>query len=394
MAVGAIIFDYDGTLVDTTDLHARAWSMALERYGYGVGEDRLRREIGKSGSVLVPSLLGDRIEADQGEELREAHDDIYLDLVSKGTVRAFPCAERLLRTARERGFRTALSTGSAREGVERVVEASGLNVLRMVDVVVTGSEVPSGKPGAEPVLAAARELGVAPSQCVLVGDTPYDVESARRAGAVTIGVGSGAYSREELLARGARTAYDSAAALGDHLEEALRLCSPGRIRLTGEAVEALMEEALVEARRALLSGNLPVGTVVADGDGSILARAYSQTETTGNFLDHAEMIAFRDLVGRFPLNRRELILVTTLEPCVMCYGAAMDARVETIIYGLDGPSNGGIDRCRPMQSPGMIPPRVVSKVQAEACKSLFEKWHERHPETPFVLDLLGRAGRR
>lgn len=391
MAIDAIIFDVDGTLVDTNGLHARAWRMAMERFGYGVGEDLLLREIGKSGKRLVPHVLGERIESEEGDALREAHDANYLELLAAETVHAFPCTERLLETARSRGYRTAISTGSSRKGVERVVEATGLDVLRLVDVAVTASDLESGKPGSEPVLAAARKLGVAPSQCVLVGDTPFDIESARRAGGVTIGAASGAYSRHELLDQGARVAYADAAELGEHLDEALHACSPGPIRLSQDVVESLMGEALDQAREALEAGDLPVGAVVAAGDGSIVVRAFSRTETSRNFLDHAEMRAFRQLVGNVRLARRELILISTLEPCVMCYGAAMDARVETIIYGLDGPSNGGVRRCRPMRSPGMIAPRIVSAVRTAECRALFERWKEKHPETPFVQDLLARV---
>lgn len=391
MALDAIIFDLDGTLVDSVGLHARAWSMALERFGYGVGEDRIVREIGKSGSVFVPSVLGDRIEAEEGNALRDAHDAIYLDLVTREGVRAFPCAERLMRAASERGLQMAISTGSAREGMERVVKVSGLSVFDLVDVAVTDGDVTSGKPGPEPVLAAAEQLGVAASQCVLVGDTPFDVECARRAGAVTIGVASGAYTQEELLAAGARAAYADVAELGEQLDGALRICSAGSLHLTRQVLEELMGEALAEARAALDRGDLPVGAVVADGDGAVVSRAFSQTETSRNFLHHAEMLAFQDLVGRVDLSRRELILVSTLEPCVMCYGAAMGARVESIVYGLEGPSNGAVDRCLPMRSPGMIPPRVISGVRLDECRALFEAWREEHSETPFIQDLLARV---
>jgi phosphoglycolate phosphatase-like HAD superfamily hydrolase/tRNA(Arg) A34 adenosine deaminase TadA len=391
MAIDAIIFDLDGTLVDTVGLHATAWRLALERAGYGVGEDRLVREIGKAGAFFVPAVLGERIEADEGDALREAHDSLYLDLVASREVRSFSCAERLLRAASERGFKTAISTGSARDGVERVIDATGLKVTDLVDVAITDADVTSGKPGPEPVFAAAERLGVAPSQCVLVGDTPFDVECARRAGAVTIGVATGAYTQEELLASGARVVYADVAELGERLDEAVRICSPGSIHLTREVLDGLMGEALGEAKIALDGGNLPVGAVVADGAGKVVARAHSRTETSGNFLDHAEMRAFGKLPGKVDFTRRELILATTLEPCVMCYGAAMGARVETILYGLDGPSNGGVDRCLPMRSPGMIPPRVVAGIRIDECRALFEAWRRKHPETPFVQDLLMRV---
>ena len=73
---------------------------------------------------------------------------------------------------------------------------------------------------------------------------------------------------------------------------------------------------------------------------------------------------------------------------MMCFGAAMSARVDTIVYALEAPRNGGIQRCRPMQSPGMIMPRVIGGVRARESLELFETWNRRFPETPFVQDLL------
>lgn len=390
MAIDAIIFDLDGTLTDTNGFHARAWRRAMERFGYGVGVDRLLREIGKSGKFMVPDVLGPQIEKDEGDALRSAHDELYLDLVAAEGVRVFPCAERLLQSATERGYKTAVATGSSKTALGAVMEASGFDVVNRVDVVVTATDIPSGKPGPEPVQAAARKLGVTPAQTVLVGDTPFDVSCARRAGSVCIGVGASAYSKEELLEAGARTAYSDVEDLGADFDAAIRVCSPGQLRLTDSVVDALMEEALGHARAALDEDNLPVGAVVADGDGQVVAGGFSRTESSRNFLAHAEMVAFTELVGKVDLRRRDLILVSTLEPCVMCYGAAMDARVETIIYGLEGPMNGGIGRCRPMRSPGMIAPRIVGGVRSVACKSLFEAWQARYPDTPFVEDLLSR----
>lgn len=391
MAVDAIIFDLDGTLLDTNVLHARAWTEAMERFGYRVGEDRILKEIGKSGSLLVPSLLGDRVEAEQGDALREAHDRLFLRLVDREEIAVFPGAEETLLAAREQGLKTAVATGSAREGVEKMADASGLDLFGLVDVVVTDSDVERGKPEPDTITAAIEKLDLSPAQFVFIGDTPYDVVAGRAAGVVTLCVGTGAHDREKLFGVGARAVYADVGELGRQMESALKLSSPGRVHLTWATMRALMDEALQEARDAVDSDNVPVGAVIADGDGEIVARGHSVTETTGNFLQHAEMVAFQKVVGKVRLNRRELILVSTLEPCMMCMGAAMDARVDTIIYGLGAPSNGGARRCEPMQSPGMIMPRIVGGVCEQESRALFEEWSRLHPETPFVQDLLMRV---
>lgn len=390
MAIDAVIFDLDGTLLDTNGLHARAWSLAMQRFGFRLGEDRILLTIGKSGSELVPTLLGRSVEEEQGDELRDAHDEIYLSLIEEEDVLPFTGVESAFQAASSRGLKTAVATGSARQSVVKVASVSGLD-LGLADVVVSDDDVEQGKPSPDAVLAAARKLGMSPAQCVLVGDTPYDVQSANAAGVVTLGVDTGAHGREALFRQGARAVYAHVGEFGERFDEAMKLASPGEIHLTWEAMDGLMDAALAEARRALESDNLPVGAVIARGDGTIVSRAHSRTESTRNFLLHAEMAAFMDIVGKVQLERRELILVTTLEPCMMCLGAAMDARVDTIIYGLTAPSNGGASRCNPMQSPGMIMPRIIGGVRRDACRELFVEWNERRPQTPFVEDLLARV---
>lgn len=390
MALDAIILDIDGTLVDTNRLHARAWSRSMKQFGYGLDEDRIIYEIGKSGSRLVPDLLGDRAEREEGEALRDAHDAIFLDLLDREPVRAFDGAAAIFERAREAGIRTAVATGSGQESLEKMMERADLDLFGLADEIVSDDDVEEGKPCPDPVEAAVAKLGLSPAQCILVGDTPYDVVSARRAGVLCLGVLTGVHPAEKMFSEGARAVYDDIEALGAQFKEALRIASPGPLHLTDDVMRGLMNEALLEARKGLENDDLPVGAVLADGSGSIVARAGSRTETSRDFMAHAEMRVFQQISGRYPLQRRDLILVSTLEPCMMCFGASMSARVDTILYALRAPSNGGVERCRPMQSPGMIMPRVIGKVCARESLELFEEWQRRHPETPFVNDLLSR----
>ncbi len=391
MALEAIILDLDGTLVDTNGLHAKAWTLAIERYGYRLDQERIAKEIGKSGSILVPDLLGERAEREKGDQLRDAHDEIYLELLDREELSVFPGAPEIFERAEKAGLRTAVASGSKRKSLEQVAEQTGFDFLNLADEVVTDDDVNVGKPCPDSVIAAYEKLNLSPAQCVMVGDTPYDVEAAHRAGVLCLGVLTGVHSAEKMIRTGARAVYRDIGELGENLDDALLLSTPGPVKLTWEAMRGLMDEALAEARRGLDEEDLPVGAVLADGSGSIVGRGRSRTETTGEFLAHGEMQAFAQISGRFPLHRRELILVTTLEPCMMCFGAAMGARVDTIIYALKAPSNGGIARCRPMQSPGMIMPRVVGGVCAEKSLALFEDWNRRNPDRPFVKDLLERS---
>jgi tRNA(adenine34) deaminase len=179
------------------------------------------------------------------------------------------------------------------------------------------------------------------------------------------------------------------------LDEALRLASPSAARLAPELLERLMREALAAAREGMARGEAPIGCVVADGDGTVLARAHNEMNATQNKTAHAEIVAFGRLAGRVPLDARDLLLVSTLEPCVMCTGAAMESAVDTIVYALRAPADAGTERVRPPQSPESQMPRIVGDVLAAESRSLFERWHAEHegePQAEYVRQLLAATG--
>lgn len=102
-----------------------------------------------------------------------------------------------------------------------------------------------------------------------------------------------------------------------------------------------MREALTVAEAGMDAGEAPIGAVIARGDGSVVAAGYNRLNKTRNKTAHAEMVAFADAAGKVPLDARDLLLVSTLEPCVMCTGAAMEAAVDTIVYALKAPADSG-----------------------------------------------------
>ena len=105
-------------------------------------------------------------------------------------------------------------------------------------------------------------------------------------------------------------------------------------------------------------------------------------------------MAFRELAGQVPLDARDLIMVSTLEPCVMCTGAAMESAVDTIVYALAAPADSGSARVRPPESPESQMPRIVGGVLAAESRALFERWMDRHrgePQAAFVEQLLART---
>jgi tRNA(Ile)-lysidine synthase len=139
-------------------------------------------------------------------------------------------------------------------------------------------------------------------------------------------------------------------------------------------LERFMQEALAAARRGLETGEVPIGCVLANGRGEIVARASNQFNSTKDRTAHAEMVAFRESAGKFADDAKDLILVSTLEPCVMCTGAAMEAAVDTIIYALRAPADSGTARVSPPQSPESQMPRIVGDIRAAESRRLFEEF--------------------
>jgi tRNA(adenine34) deaminase len=152
-----------------------------------------------------------------------------------------------------------------------------------------------------------------------------------------------------------------------------------------------MREALAAAEEGMTNGEAPIGCVIASGDGEVLTSCYNEMNVTGNKTAHAEIVAFARLGGRVPLDARDLIMVSTLEPCVMCTGAAMVGAVDTIVYALQAPADSGTGRVRPPESPESQMPRIVGGVLADESRALFERWlaqHEGEEQAEYVEQLL------
>ena len=397
MALSALIFDLDGTLIDTNDFHVESWVRSFERCGYKVLADRIQPEMGKGGDNLVPSILGDETDRRDGERLRDTTTEEFLAFAKRERFRMYEGVEELLAAARDRGLKLALATSSSETNLDAIFESAGVDLRPRFDVVVTKSDVENSKPAPDVVRAAVDKLGVSPAECAMVGDTPFDAISAKAVGVVTLGLLSGRLHAEPLLrAAGARRVWRDPAHLLAELDEALAVASPGPARLTGELLERLMREALHMAREGMRADEAPIGCVLATGDGRVIARAYNEMNRTQNKTAHAEIVAFANAAGHVPLEARDLLLVSTLEPCVMCTGAAMESAVDTVVYGLRAPADSGTGRVLPPESPESQMPRIVGDVLAAESRALFEQWYEAHagePQAAYVGQLLGHTPR-
>jgi HAD superfamily hydrolase (TIGR01509 family) len=227
MTIQAFIFDIDGTLVDSNEAHVEAWHAAFAAHGHDVPRERIRVEIGKGGDKLVPSIIGEPAEARDGESLRERHSDEFLAIAGRRRLRAFPRANEIFDTLRQRGVRTALATSSSREHLEALGRSAGLQLSSLAEALVNADDIEETKPAPDLVEAAVRKLGLGPEECVMIGDTPYDAEASCRAGVACIGVTSGGNTAEVLRDAGASSVWRDIAEIEAHLDELLEGAGAG-----------------------------------------------------------------------------------------------------------------------------------------------------------------------
>jgi membrane protein len=395
MALDGLIFDLDGTLIDTNGAQVEAWRRAFEACGYRVAPDRIAVEIGKGGDLLVSAVLGAEAEKQDGNRLREEHGRAYLEIARHTHFRVFPGALDLPRRLRERGLKTALATSSKQERLDATFASAGVDLARQFDVVTTRDDAATSKPAPDLVHAALGKLGMFPAQCAMVGDTPYDAAAAMQAGVVGLGVLTGGNDAAALRRAGARAAWRDTADLLAQLDGALETASPGPCRWTRERVEGLMREALAAAADALEQGDFPSGCLLVGADGNAVLRCGEEVSRAGNRTAHAARLA----LARSPASPRGMTLVSNLEPCVLCTGAAVQAGVDAVVFGLSAPRDEGTRRVIPAGE-GRLPfPRVVVGVLAEENRVLLQQYLERRRAAHAVarverlLDSLGLHGR-
>lgn len=393
MALNALIFDLDGTLIDTNSAHVDAWQRTFKSHGYQVSRDRIEVEVGKGGDKLIPSIFGQQIDQRDGDKLRHVHTEEFTKIAKSTKFPVFPGVEQLFSAIRQRGLKLALATSSKKSELEVTLQSAGVDWLDQFDQIATAEDASESKPAPQILQAAIRKLKIAPTECAMIGDTPYDADTARDAGAICLGVTCGKMNDEKTLrSTGMRKVYRDPAHLAEHLPEALQISSPGIETLTQDRVVSLMKEALVTAADAMHHGEVPIGCVIARGDGRIIARGHNEQNRSQNKTAHAEIVAFTRTAGKVRTDARDLILVSTLEPCVMCLGAAMEAAVDTILFALRAPMDGGTHRVRPPLSPESQMPRILGDVLANDSRKLFQEFLDSSPSNPmqvkFVRQLL------
>ncbi|SNB69449.1 HAD family hydrolase [Thermoflexus hugenholtzii] len=213
----AFLFDLDGTLVDSVYQHVLAWREALEAVGISLSVWRIHRRIGMSGGLLLRALLretGREVTSEEVQRIQQQHAEAFARLLPQ--VRPLPGARELLEALTRAGIPWAIATSGRRDVARPLLELLGVDEGIPV---ITREDVPYAKPDPDLFLAAAARLGIPIAECIVVGDSVWDLLAARRAGALSVGLLSGGYGREELERAGAYRVYEDPADLLRHLDE-------------------------------------------------------------------------------------------------------------------------------------------------------------------------------
>ncbi len=203
-----VIFDIDGTLVDSNDAHARSWVDTFSEAGYDVPFEVVRPLIGMGGDKLLPKTIGIKHDSREGKKLTERRSTIFRERYLPH-LRALDGSRALVRRTRRDGLKPVVATSAKDEELEGLLKAA--QVADLMEEKATASDAGRSKPDPDIVEAAIEEAGIAAADLVMIGDTPYDVEAARRAGVRIIGFRSGGWMDADLA--GAVEIYDGPAHL-------------------------------------------------------------------------------------------------------------------------------------------------------------------------------------
>jgi HAD superfamily hydrolase (TIGR01509 family) len=209
----AALLDVDGTLVDTNYHHAIAWYRAMRQNGVVVPVWRIHRHIGMGGDQLVAAVAGDEAESESGDAIRDAEKAIYMAMIEE--VEPLEGARELITDLRERVDRVVLASSAKQDEVEHYVDQ--LDARELADGWTTSADVDATKPHPDLVQSAMAKAGA--DEALLIGDTPWDVEAAERAGVGTAAVLTGGFSAAELREAGAIAVFESIPELRDALDD-------------------------------------------------------------------------------------------------------------------------------------------------------------------------------
>jgi HAD superfamily hydrolase (TIGR01509 family) len=209
-----VLFDIDGTLVDTNYFQAVAWFRAFSQSGFQVAMVDVQRHIGLGSDQLIDELVPER-DKSRDDVLEAAHAEYYAGFY--GIMKPFTCAQDLLRTIKDRGAEVVLATSASPNELKALRTA--LDVEDALATVTSAKDVQNAKPEPDILEAALQQTGTDPEHAIMVGDTVWDIKAAAKAGVPCIGVLTGGISRQALEEAGAAAVYDDAQDLLKNLDD-------------------------------------------------------------------------------------------------------------------------------------------------------------------------------
>lgn len=209
--IKAVIFDVDGTLLDSVDLHARAWQEAFAHFGKQFDFERVRSQIGKGGDQLMPVFLSQKELDEFGKELEEHRGELFKrEYLPR--VKSFPAVRELFQRVKDEGLSIALASSAKEDELKAYKKIARIQDL--VEEETSSDDAEKSKPHPDIFEAALERLGdLSPAEAVVVGDTPYDAEAAGKAGLQSVGFLSGGFPKADLRAAGCVRIYRDAADL-------------------------------------------------------------------------------------------------------------------------------------------------------------------------------------
>ena len=203
MMPAAVLLDVDGTLVDSNDAHARAWVKALAEAGIAADYAQVRRRIGMGGDKLMPAVSGVQEESPEGRRIADRRREIFTSEFLPH-LRPFRDADRLVAALRARGLSVVAASSAKKDELRHLLTIAG--AASLLDDATSSDDAEESKPDPDIVQAALRRARARASEAVMIGDTPYDIEAAARAGVRTVAFRCGGWGDEDL--HGAVAVYD------------------------------------------------------------------------------------------------------------------------------------------------------------------------------------------
>jgi HAD superfamily hydrolase (TIGR01509 family) len=211
--VRGIILDVDGTLVNSNDAHARAWLEALAEHGIEVPADAVRRRIGMGGDKLLPAVAGETEDSPRGKAITSRRSELFMKKFLP-TLEPTPGARELLHELHRRGLKLVVASSAKKDELRPLLEICG--AARVIEDQTSSDDADHSKPDPDIVHAALQNLGMPAGAAIMLGDTPYDVEAAGKAGVGVIAFRSGGW--EDAGLTGALAVYDDPGDLLAHID--------------------------------------------------------------------------------------------------------------------------------------------------------------------------------